>query len=529
MRILVVSFWILTLLPPASAQTSRRKAQKPGAIKTPASGAAKVPADETEGIKITLRQSEPKGWVWVSHTIDLAQQLGGEDSLMTLDGEPLPVMQRKRVTLGLVIDNEHVVTRLVDVTPGNPPINASVLALGSRPVAAKFLGMDTVTGLCVLKAEGAAFTPPVFSDLPALPKQLNIRLYGFHPNLNQSASAAISMVTPRRNTYQGQIAKAVEDFRFNTGNPIYYLLAPQLTPVQDCSLILNKDDSVFGIALYNIGSEGKHLVYPISRVQTIAQSVIKDNRSIAYGWLGANGRDVYNPIRPLQDKPQPPAELGVRIMVIAPDSPAEKAGVKPQDIVVAVNDRKVDTQAQMVTLMRQIPADSEVTLRVKRGKEYKTLKAKLVPAPSTEPEQQLIAFASRLQGIENELRMLPATDPSRAHLEIRKDAWRRFVDGITKQAPPYIRLNILYGFEIQTLTGQLMSYFAVTNGVLVSNVTENDKAARSGLRAGDVIIEAGGKPVNSIADLIGVLDSTNSPAEITISRRREHLKITFQR
>src|SRR5262249_51657119 len=157
--------------------------------------------------------------------------------------------------LGLVIDNEdHVVTRLVDISPTNPPINVTVRALGGRPTAAKFLGMDTVTGLCVLKAEGASLTSPAFSDLPALPKQLNIRLYGFHPNLNQNASVAMSMESPRRDTYQGQIAKAIEDFRFNTGNPIYYLLTPQLTPVQDCSLILNKDNSIFGIAIYNIGS-----------------------------------------------------------------------------------------------------------------------------------------------------------------------------------------------------------------------------------------------------------------------------------
>src|SRR5215467_6129065 len=126
LRILVVCFWILALLPPASAQTSRRKAKRPGASKAPATTAPapeKTPS-ETDPIKITLRQSEPKGWVWVSHTIDLAQQLGGEDNIMTLDGGPLPEMKRKRITLGLVIDREgHVVTRLVDVTPGNPPMN----------------------------------------------------------------------------------------------------------------------------------------------------------------------------------------------------------------------------------------------------------------------------------------------------------------------------------------------------------------------------------------------------------------------
>lgn len=532
LRILVVSFWILALLQPAPGQTSRRKAQKPRTTKSPVSSTAPVTANEVKPGKVTLRQSEPQGWVWVSHTIDLAKQLGSEDNLMTLDGEPLPSMQKERVTLGLVIDDEgHVVTRLVDVTPSNPPINVTVRPYGSKPFTAKFLGMDTVTGLCVLKAESASINKiPAFSNQNVLPRRLDIRLYGFHPNLNQNASAAMTLQSPRRNTFPGQIAKAVNDFRFNAGNPIYYLLSPQLTPVQDCSLILDKDNAVFGLAIYDIGSEGNHLVYPISRVQTIAQAVIKSRKSISYGWLGATGRDVYAPIPTFPHKPQPPAELGVRITAVAPDSPAQRAGVKPLDVVVSVNDRTVNTYAQMVTLMRQIPPDSEVTLKVKRGGDYKLLKAKLVPAPATEPEQQLIAFFTYFENIENELRTMPATDPNRPNLEVRKEAWRNFLNGIFTVAAPDIRLRVYYGFEIQPLTGQLMNYFAVTNGVLVSNVIENKKAARGGLQAGDVIVRVGEKTVTNLATLINALDgAAGEPVEIAVSRRREQMKITFQR
>ena len=158
--------------------------------------------------------------------------------------------------------------------------------------------MDSVTGLCVLKAEGATLTPPAFSNLPALPRQLHIRLYGFNPRINQNTSA-ITPLYPRCYTFPGQIVKAVEDFRFNSYNPIYYLLSPQLTVAQDCSLIFDKDDSVFGVAVYNIGGEGNHLVYPVSRLQTIAQSIIKSHTSIAYGWLGATGQDALGLSRPL--------------------------------------------------------------------------------------------------------------------------------------------------------------------------------------------------------------------------------------
>src|SRR5262245_17130579 len=290
LRVIIVLFWIFTLLQPVSAQSWRRRKSRPAPVTGVDKVSAGEQADANDGVKGALRRTESNGWIWVSRTIDLAEQLGGEDKIMTLDGGPL--MRKPSITLGLVIDDEgHVLTRLVDATPANPPENVSVRPQGGRPTPAKFLGMDAVTGLCVLKAEGASLAAPAFSNLPALPRQLRIRLYGFHPKINQNTSVITSLY-PRCAAFPGQIVKAVEDFRFNSYNPIYYLLSPQLTIAQDCSLILDKDDSVFGVAVYNIGGHGAHLVYPVSRLQTIAQSIIKSHASIAYGWLGATGEDA---------------------------------------------------------------------------------------------------------------------------------------------------------------------------------------------------------------------------------------------
>src|SRR5215475_14354494 len=195
LRILVVLFWIFTLLQPASAQTWRRrntslpKAPATGADKVPASDPTTATTNDNDAAGVASRRPEAYGWVWVSRTIDLAQQLGGEDKIMTLDGEPLPVMRKPSVTIGLVIDDEnHIVTRLVGATPANPPTDVTVRAQGGRPAPAKFLGMDAVTGLCVLQAEGASLIAPTFSNLPTLPRQLSIRLYGFHPRINQNTS-----------------------------------------------------------------------------------------------------------------------------------------------------------------------------------------------------------------------------------------------------------------------------------------------------------------------------------------------------
>lgn len=473
-------------------------------------------------------KQDPHGWVWVSQVIDLTRQLGGDENVMTLDGEPLPALRKRRVTLGLVIDEGYIVTRLFDVGPNDTTVEVTISSPDVKPSQAKFVGMDTVTGLCVLKVE-APFQTATLSLGKPLPLRENIRLYGFHPNLNQNPGGGIVMDRPRRTETTGQIVKATSDFRFNETNPIYYLVTPKLTPVQDCSLILRADDSVFGLAIYDTGSEGRHIVYPAARVQAIARAVIKSHKSLAYGWLGINGQDMMAPI-PTPTSAEVRPELGVIVTVIAPDSPAERAGLKTKDLILSVNDRRVETRAQFGTAISQLPPESEIALRIKRGKEYRTIKARLIPAPATDPEQQLLAFNGQLASVESELNDLPPNDPNRQPLEARKKAWVNFINGVFNEAPAEIRLRVFYGLEVQSLTGQLMNYFAVTGGLLTTGVVAQNKAARAGLQAGDIVVEVGGKKISSLSTLLAALDGApGERIELSVMRRRELLKLYLSR
>lgn len=520
LRILVVNCWILALIATASAQPARRKAQTPRTEQAPPTGQANTPV---------LRQTQPIGWVWVTQTIDLAQQFGGEENMFTLDGEPPPSLLQKRISLGLVIDDKgHIITRLIDVTPSNPPTDLMVRASGGRPTKAKFIGLDTVSGFCVLKIEGEPLRPANFADQKALPTQLAIKLYGFHPNQETNPERVAMSITPRLNSFPGGISIAKDDFRYTTRNPIYKLTTPKLTAVQDGSLIFT-NESVFGIALYDIGREGKHIVYPISRVQTIAESLIKSNQSIAYGWLGASGQN-FAPAIPTPTSNQKPGEPGVIITAIAPDSPADVAGIHPKDILLNINERRVETRDQLTTAIKQIPADSEITLRVRRGGEYKLLKAKLAPAPATDPEQQLFAFVRRMEAMKTELKSMSASDPNRPNKEAKLSMMTSFVNATMLPAPPDVRLKVFYGFEVQPLTGQLMNYFAVTNGLLVSSVADKNKAARAGLQAGDIVVKVGEQAITNLPTLVNSLDNAKDETiEITVSRRRESVKLSLPR
>ena len=438
----------------------------------------------------------------------------------------------KNVTLGLVVDAAGlVVTRLVGVSPGNPPLEVSVLGQGlNKPLPAKFLGLDAVTGLCVLKVEGATLKPPPLpapGEASVLPAQLAVKLKGFHPQQGQSQLANMTLDRPRIHTSEARVVKAVRDFRYSPANP-FYELTPALTPVQDGSLVFEGEQTLFGLAIYDT-NEGQSLVFPLSRVLDIAAKVVKTNESLTYGWLGATpDLDMAAPI-PTPTTPHPIAELGVRVRDVFPDSPAEQAGLKPRDILLSINDRRVQSNAQLATALRQLPPDSEVTLRYKREGEYKVVKTKLIPAPASEPSQIVPALVHRLETMKSKLYALPPADPSRAKLQSNVESMDSILKGIVTPAPAEVRLQVYYSLNVQPLTAQLRDYFAVPNGVLVTGVSDKQRASAEALQAGDVIVNVGAQPISDVAQLLQRLDEAKGAAELTVVRRRATLNLKFVR
>jgi S1-C subfamily serine protease len=71
------------------------------------------------------------------------------------------------------------------------------------------------------------------------------------------------------------------------------------------------------------------------------------------------------------------AETGVIVTEVVSSSAAARAGLKPEDVITAVNDRPVRDPAQLREAVQQAGPGKEVALHVVRGKENLTLRAKL--------------------------------------------------------------------------------------------------------------------------------------------------------
>lgn len=190
------------------------------------------------------------------------------------------------------------------------------------------------------------------------------------------------------------------------------------------------------------------------------------------------------------------------VEAVDPDSPAERAGVEARDLLLALNGRDLTRGVEPLTLM--LKPGLHLDIRVKRGRSVKTLQAivarrpevawgwTMTPPPAAEAPAAPPAPPSPLVPAHEE----PAPSAPIAALPplpvVRVDSSGSAIR-ITLGTPD---LEVMAGAQVQRV-GDLRDYFAVRDGLLVLRVLPGTPADRAGLRAGDVIVRAGGRSITT--------------------------------
>jgi serine protease Do len=216
-------------------------------------------------------------------------------------------------------------------------------------------------------------------------------------------------------------------------------------------------------------------------------------------------------------------ERGALVKDVQPDTPAAKAGIKADDVIVRFDGEAVRSAAQLTRLVRETPAGRPVAIEVNRGGQVQRLTATL---------EEGRGFAHIL-GDDGDMHFnvppvppvppIPPVPPVEPLVREGMDAFSRefFV-----QRPG--RLGIRY----QELSGQLARYFKVADGaLLVSDVDENSAAGKAGLKAGDVIVQVNGKAVSRGHELREQVAKAEPGAPLTLGVQRDgkpiDLKVTL--
>jgi C-terminal processing protease CtpA/Prc len=182
-----------------------------------------------------------------------------------------------------------------------------------------------------------------------------------------------------------------------------------------------------------------------------------------------------------------PAERGVLLERIVPDSPAAKAGLKDNDVITEINGQRVEGAAQFHRMIHEIPAGRSAQLTVWRDGRTQTISVTLGKSEDrgnmwfkTAPR----AFSFELPRVEiPDVPDMPGMDWS--------------YGGVLAGARPRL------GIDAEDLSGQFGAYFGAPDGegVLVRAVNAGSPAEKAGVKSGDVITSLNGERIRSLGDL----------------------------
>lgn len=264
---------------------------------------------------------------------------------------------------------------------------------------------------------------------------------------------------------------------------------------------------ILGVATVLAGLAALALVVAPSVYGQPRERVEVQNRLILEGpgsRVGASVRDL--------TEVEAKGSRGVFVEQVLPNSPAEKAGLKPADIVTRFDGENVRSAQQFARLVRETPPDRTVAATIVRG--GRSMELSMTPTAGRPDE-----FGWRRDEIAPRLR---------EQLDVLGDRIGRIPYELEMRGIPFGAPSARLGVTTGDLTPQLANYFGAKGGVLVSSVSEDSPASRAGLQAGDVITSIDGDPVRSRDDLLRSLRSVNAEAEVTIGIVRDKKESTVK-
>ena len=255
-------------------------------------------------------------------------------------------------TDGYIITNNHVVEEADEL---------KVLLTDDREFTAKLIGTDPKTDVAVIKIEAENLPAATLADSAKLRVGDVVFAIGNPLAVGQTVTMGIVSAINRRVRILDDVA-GYEDFiqtdaAINQGNSGGALIDARGRLVGINSAIISTSQGNIGIGF----------AIPINLASSIMHSLI-DTGTVSRGYLGVS-TDTLNADMAESFNLKGDAK-GVIITDLNPvDGPAAKAGLKREDIIVAINDKAVTSRDDLRLIIAQTPPDTKISVKfIRDGK-----------------------------------------------------------------------------------------------------------------------------------------------------------------
>jgi len=259
---------------------------------------------------------------------------------------------------GYIVTNEHVVAGAAQV---------KVQLADRREFTATVVGADARFDIAVLKVDSRKPLPTVkvgtARDL--MPGETVIAIgnpFGLSHTVSTGVVSALHRVVPisKERTCEDCIQT---DAAINPGN--------------SGGALLNINGELIGInAAIRANANSIGFAIPVDRARAIIDDLLRFGQ-VRYGWIGIAPRDIARP--------------GVAVADVEHGSPAHRAGVKPGDVLLALNDQPLRRAQEYLDRTAKTLAGDDLTLRLARGV-VKVRAGWLSPAEATRRAQRRVGI-----------------------------------------------------------------------------------------------------------------------------------------
>jgi len=354
---------------------------------------------------------------------------------------------------GFVVTNNHVIEDADQI---------KVKLNDEREYDATIVGRDPNTDIALLKIDSDQNLPTVkLGDSDALKVGQWVVAIGSPFGLEHTVTAGIVSAKGRvigSGPYDDFIQTDASINPGNSGGPL-----------------LNLNGEVVGINTAIVASgQGIGFAIPVNLAKGIIVA-LKTEGEVTRGWLGVAIQDLSADMAEYYEVEN---KSGVFVMNVFEGDPADKAGIKPKDIILEVNGQKIKTSRQLTSMIAGIHVGETAKIKILRDGKEETVKVKIVRRDETKlatrgrPKEQREEFGIRVSNLTPEIAQ---------------------------------RLNI-----------------AEASGVIVSEIQSGGKGEAADIRVGDIIKEINRRPIETVSDYQEILSQVDSGESVNLFIRRKN-------
>jgi serine protease Do len=337
---------------------------------------------------------------------------------------------------GFIIDKEGFIVTNNHVVADSDKIK--VVLKDKREFNAKVVGRDPQTDLALIKIDAKEDLPVVrLGSSSKLQVGEWVAAIGSPFGLEQTVTAGIVSAKGRvigSGPYDDFIQTDASINPGNSGGPL-----------------INMKGEVVGINTAIIaGGQGIGFAIPIDLAKNVVEQ-LKTDGEVTRGWLGITVQDLNGDLAEYYGAK---GETGVLVADVIPGDPADKAGIKPHDIIIDINGNKVTSSHELTATAARLPVGENAAVTVLRDGKQKSFAVEVGKRPLT----------------------------------------------LADARTPRPERETKFGLEVADLTPEIARRLNVADdrGVVVVGVNANSKADKAGIQKGDLIKEVNRQGVESV-------------------------------